>query len=75
LATRRVRIDVRYVGKVATFGLMIGIGAVAWGTLGYTFAAAFLACGWAFYGVGLVESYVAAALYVGDLRAALAAGR
>jgi cardiolipin synthase (CMP-forming) len=75
LVTRRVRIDVRYVGKVATFGLMTGIGAVAWGTLGYAFAAAFLACGWVFYGVGLVESYVAAALYVGDLRAALASER
>jgi cardiolipin synthase len=72
---RRVRIDVRVLGKVATFQLMAGIAAVAWGTLGYAFAPAFLACGWVSYAVGIVESYVAAGLYLGDLREALAAGR
>lgn len=75
LSARRTRIDVRYIGKVATFALMTAIGCIAWGTLGYAFAPAFLACGWVFYAVGILEYYVATSLYVGDLRAALAAGR
>jgi cardiolipin synthase len=75
LSARRVRIEVRYIGKVATFLLMAAIGCIAWGNLGYAFAHAFLAIGWAFYAVGIIESYVAAALYATDLRAAIAAGR
>ena len=75
LSARRVRIEVRYIGKMATFLLMAAIGCIAWGNLGYAFAPAFLAVGWAFCGLGIVESYVAAALYARDLRAALAAGR
>jgi cardiolipin synthase (CMP-forming) len=65
---RRVRIDVRYIGKVATFALMTAIGSIAWGNLGYVLAPAALACGWAFYAAGIVEYYVATVLYVGDLR-------
>jgi len=75
LSARRVRIEVRYIGKMATFLLMAAIGCIAWGNLGYPFAPAFLSIGWAFYAVGIVEYYVAAALYAGDLRAAIAAGR
>jgi cardiolipin synthase len=70
---RRIRIEVRYLGKVATFGLMTAIGFISWGSLGYAFAPAALACGWAFYAVAIVEYYVATILYVGDLRAAWAA--
>ncbi len=75
LWTRRTRIDVRYIGKVATFGLMTAIGCIAWGTLGYAAHAAFLAMGWTFFAVGIVEYYVATALYVGDLRRALLGAR
>jgi cardiolipin synthase len=75
LSALRARIDVRYIGKVATFSLMVAIGCIAWGSLGHAFAPAFLACGWVFYAVGIVEYYVATALYVGDLRSALAQGR
>jgi cardiolipin synthase len=75
LSARRVRIEVRYLGKMATFALMAAIGCIAWGELGYPFAPAFLSIGWVFYAVGIVESYVAAGLYAGDLRAALANGR
>jgi cardiolipin synthase len=74
MSTRGVRIEVRYLGKVATFGLMVAIGCVAWGNLGYPLEHAALACGWLFFTVAIVESYVAAVLYVGDLRDALAAG-
>ncbi len=75
LLIRGVRIDVRYVGKVATFALAVAIGCIAWGVLGYPFSAAFLACGWTFFAVGLAEYYLAAVLYAGDLRRALAAER
>ncbi len=75
MSARHARIEVRYVGKVATFSLVVAIGCIAWGTLGYAFAPAFLACGWVFYAVGIAESYVAAFLYAGDLRATLAGER
>ena len=70
LSRRRVRIDVRYIGKVATFALMTSIGFIAWGNLGYVLAPAALACGWSLYAVGIVEYYVATVLYIGDLRQA-----
>ncbi|MGH2589234.1 MAG: CDP-alcohol phosphatidyltransferase family protein, partial [Actinomycetota bacterium] len=54
LSALRARIDVRYIGKVATFSLMTAIGCIAWGMLGYAFAPAFLACGWIFYAVGIL---------------------
>lgn len=71
LAKAGVRIEVRYIGKVATFCLMTAIGLISWGTLGYALAPAALACGWAFFAVGIVEYYVATAFYVGDLRRAV----
>ena len=72
LAERRVRIEVRYLGKVATFGLLLSIGAVSWGTLGYAFAPAALAIGWAIFPVAIAEYYLTAWQYVGDLRRAWA---
>jgi len=71
LAGRGARIDVRYVGKVATFCLMSSIAAVAWGNLGYALHEGFLVIGWSMFAVGVVDSYVATVLYVGDLRRAL----
>lgn len=73
LALRSVRLDVRWIGKVATLELMAGVPFVAWGRLGLLLAPASLAIGWGFFCVGIVEYYVAAAMYVGDLRRALAA--
>ena len=70
LAKRRARIEVRTIGKVATFALMASIACIAWGNLGYVLAEAALACGWAFFVAGIVEYYVATFLYVGDLRRA-----
>jgi cardiolipin synthase (CMP-forming) len=67
LVARRARIEVRALGKMATFALMAAIGLIAWGTLGYAFAPAALAVGWTLFAVGIVASYVATALYVGDL--------
>ncbi|HEX6010130.1 MAG TPA: CDP-alcohol phosphatidyltransferase family protein, partial [Actinomycetota bacterium] len=72
LARGGKRIEVRYIGKVATFSLMAAIGAVAWGNLGYALAPAVLACGWVLYGAGIVEMVVATVLYARDARDALA---
>jgi cardiolipin synthase len=72
LARSGKRIEVRYIGKVATFSLMAAIGAVAWGNLGYALAPAFLVCGWVLYVAGIVEMVVATVLYARDVRHALA---
>jgi cardiolipin synthase (CMP-forming) len=67
-----VRIEVRRLGKVATFSLMAAIVWISWGDLGYALHDAALAVGWATFTAAIIEYYVAAALYLGDARAALA---
>lgn len=69
---RRVRLDVRPIGKVATFTLMAAVVWISWGNLGYPLEDAALALGWVSFTAGIVEYYVAAGLYFGDLRRALA---
>lgn len=73
LLRRRGRIDVRHLGKVATFTLLVAIGLISWGNLGYALAPAALAIGWLGYAAGVIEYYVTAVQYMGDLRRALAA--
>jgi cardiolipin synthase (CMP-forming) len=73
LVLRKVRIDVRWIGKVATFSLMCAVPWISWGRLGLPLAEAALVCGWTAFAVGIVESYVAAVVYTGDLRHALSA--
>jgi cardiolipin synthase len=75
LAGRGARIDVRYIGKVATFTLMFAIPAIAWGSFDLALAGTATALGWVWFAVGIVEYYVAAALYAGDLVAAVRAAR
>jgi cardiolipin synthase len=72
MAAKGIRIEVRWIGKVATFGLMLAIPAVSWGSLGLWPAAAALAVGWPIYVLGIVEYYVAAGAYAVDLRRAMA---
>jgi cardiolipin synthase len=67
---RHVRVDVRFIGKVATFGLMLAVPSIAWGHLDVPFAPTATALGWIVYAVAIVEYYVAAVRYVGDVRAA-----
>lgn len=74
LLSRGVRIKVRWIGKVATFSLMIAVPAISWGYLELPLAAATLSIGWIAFAFGIAESYVAAALYASDLRRALRAG-
>ena len=68
LSRVRGRVDVRFVGKIATFSLMTAIVAIAWGTLGYAWAPVALALGWLAFCVGVVEYYWAAAVYLTDAR-------
>jgi cardiolipin synthase len=72
LSRRRIRIDVRGLGKVATFSLMTAVPCIAWGNLDYFLATPVLVAGWLTYGFGIVLYYVAAYLYLGDIRRALA---
>jgi len=69
----RVRLDVRWIGKVATFTLMVAIPAIAWSALDLPLHAAATVIGWAAFAVGIVEYYVAAWAYARDVRAVLAA--
>ena len=73
LTRRRIRLDVRWVGKVATFSLMVAVPAIAWSALALPLAPAATVIGWAAFAVGIAEYYVAAYVYATDLRAALAA--
>ena len=71
LRTAARRIDVRWIGKAGTFVLMITVPMIAWGNFDLPLAEAFLAIGWIFFAIGIVEYYIATALYVGDFLAAL----
>ena len=62
------RIDVRVLGKVATFTLMVAIVLLAYGHFDLPPAGIARALGWIAYAIGLTESYVATFLYAADLR-------
>ncbi len=68
LALGRPRIDVRFLGKAATFTLMVAVPLVAWGNLDLAAAGAARATGWAGFGVGCVEYYAVLFGYAADLR-------
>jgi cardiolipin synthase len=69
---RDLRVDVRGIGKIATFSLMVAITGIAWGNAGGPLGDVLLAGGWLAYVVGIVEYYLAAGLYAIDVRDALA---
>jgi cardiolipin synthase len=68
LVARGERIEVRRIGKIATFTLMVAVVLVAWGSFDLPLARVASALGWIGYAVGLTESYAATALYAGDVR-------
>jgi cardiolipin synthase len=70
LVRGKVRIEVRWIGKIATFSLMTAIPFVSWGALGLPLGPAASVIGWTAYGVGIVEYYVAASGYLRDVRRA-----
>jgi cardiolipin synthase (CMP-forming) len=73
LLGRGIRVDVRPIGKLATFSLMAAIAWIAWGNAGGPLGEVLLVGGWLAYVVGIVEYYLAAGLYAIDVRDALAA--
>ena len=71
LSRTHVRLDVRWIGKVATFSLMVAVPAVSWGALDLPLGAAGTTIGWVCFTVGIVEYYLAAFAYARDAREAL----
>lgn len=69
---RDIRIEVRWIGKIATFSLMVAIAWIAWGNAGGPLGELLLVGGWLAYVVGIVEYYIAAGLYAIDVRDKLA---
>jgi cardiolipin synthase len=69
-AGKRVRLEVRFIGKAATFMLMLAVPGISWGTLDLPLAQAALVVGWVCFAVGIVEYYVAASVYATDIRRA-----
>jgi cardiolipin synthase (CMP-forming) len=69
---RNIRMEVRGIGKIATFSLMAAIAWIAWGNAEGPLGDVFLVGGWLAYVVGIVEYYLAAGLYAIDVRDALA---
>jgi len=70
---RGPRIEVRRIGKIATFTLMWGIPMIAWGNAGLLLDDAVRVHGWIWFSVGYLEYLAATWLYVVDLRRARAA--
>jgi cardiolipin synthase len=75
LTAYKVRLDVRWIGKVATFGLMVGIPLVAWGNFGLFLHRAALDVGWIVFWGAIVLYYMAAVVYAMDVVAAVRARR
>jgi cardiolipin synthase len=67
------RIDVRPIGKYATFTLMWGLPMIAWGNAGLPADDLARVLGWVWFPVGAIEYYAAAVIYAGDLRKAFRA--
>lgn len=67
-------IEVRWIGKAATLQLMVAVPAISWGALGLPLDPVATVVGWLSFTLGIIEYYVAAWVYIGDLRR-LAASR
>ena len=75
LAAYKVRLDVRWIGKTATFGLMVAIPLVAWGNFGLFLHRAAYDVGWIMYWPSIVLYYIAAVIYGFDIARALRVAR
>jgi cardiolipin synthase len=75
LAGLKVRLEVRWIGKVATFALMCGIPAVAWGEFGLPLQSLARAVGWTAFWMGIVLYYAAGVVYAFDLARAMRLAR
>jgi cardiolipin synthase len=75
LVRLRIRLDVRWVGKLATLLLMVGIPLIAWGNFGLILHRPARVAGWTLFGSGIVAYYAATILYAGDIRRAVRGAR
>ena len=72
----RVRLDVRWIGKAATFGLMVAIPLVAWGRFDLWLHRLALPIGWAIFAAAIAGYYLAGIIYAFDVAGAVTgAGR
>ncbi len=71
LLVTRARIDVRWMGKLATFALMSAIPWIAWGNFRLPLHELTLPVGWVVFWIGIVAYYVAAVMYAFDLTRAV----
>ncbi len=67
----KVRLDVRWIGKVATFALMVAIPLVAWGRFGLWLHGLALPVGWVIFAGGIAAYYLAGIIYGFDMAAAV----
>ncbi|MGH2554797.1 MAG: CDP-alcohol phosphatidyltransferase family protein [Actinomycetota bacterium] len=67
LARYRIRLDVRWVGKAATFGLMCAIPLVAWGSFDLFLHGFATTAGWVIFVPAIALYYLAAAVYSVDV--------
>ncbi len=63
----RARIDVRWIGKLATFALMSAIPSIAWGNFRLPLHQLTLPAGWVGFWIGITAYYIAAVVYAFDL--------
>src|SRR5829696_6275814 len=54
LSRYRVRLDVRWIGKIATFSLMIAVPSLAWAALDLPLTPAATVIGWTTFSVGII---------------------
>lgn len=73
LARYRLRLDVRWVGKAGTFGLMCAIPLIAWGNFGLAFDGLASTFGWVVLVPAIALYYLATAVYAVDVARALRA--
>jgi cardiolipin synthase len=67
----RIRLDVRWIGKVATFALMFAVWAISWSNLDLPLGALLGVAGWVAFWFGIVLYYAALVVYAKDARAAI----
>jgi cardiolipin synthase len=66
-----IRLDVRWIGKTATFALMLGFPLIAWGNFGLFLHGPARLIGWICYLAGIALYYAAGVTYAFDVRRAL----
>jgi cardiolipin synthase len=71
LAAFKVRLDVRWIGKTATFGLMVAIPLIAWGNFGLLMHRAATDVGWVSFWTSITLYYAAAVIYGFDVAKAV----